>query len=41
MAFKKLDTRGLKCPMPIVKAKKELDVMAVGDQLEVTSTYFT
>jgi TusA-related sulfurtransferase len=38
MAFKKLDARGLKCPMPIVKAKKELDVMAVGDQLEVTST---
>ena len=38
MAFKKLDVRGLKCPIPIVKAKKEMDTMAPGDQLEVTST---
>jgi tRNA 2-thiouridine synthesizing protein A len=38
MAFKKLDARGLKCPMPIVKAKKELDGMAAGDQLEITAT---
>lgn len=38
MAFKKLDARGLKCPMPIVKAKKELDSMAAGDQLEITAT---
>jgi len=28
----------LKCPIPIVKAKKEMDLMAVGDQLEVTAT---
>ena len=38
MALKKLDVRGAKCPIPIVKAKKELDLMAPGDQLEVTST---
>ena len=38
MAVRKLDARGLKCPMPIVKAKQELDAMAAGDQLEVTAT---
>jgi TusA-related sulfurtransferase len=38
MALKKLDVRGLKCPIPIVKAKKEIDGMAAGDQLEVTAT---
>jgi tRNA 2-thiouridine synthesizing protein A len=38
MALKKLDVRGAKCPIPIVKAKKEIDAMAPGDQLEVTST---
>ena len=38
MALKKLDVRGAKCPIPIVKAKKEIDAMASGDQLEVTST---
>jgi TusA-related sulfurtransferase len=38
MALKKLDVRGAKCPIPIVKAKKEIDTMAPGEQLEVTST---
>ena len=38
MALKKLDVRGAKCPIPIVKAKKEMDTMTPGDQLEVTST---
>jgi len=38
MALRKLDVRGAKCPIPIVKAKKEIDAMAPGDQLEVTST---
>jgi tRNA 2-thiouridine synthesizing protein A len=38
MALRKLDVRGAKCPIPIVKARKELDGMAVGDQLEVTAT---
>jgi tRNA 2-thiouridine synthesizing protein A len=38
MALKTLDARGLKCPMPIVRAKKELDAMAPGDLLEVMAT---
>ncbi|HEX9185446.1 MAG TPA: sulfurtransferase TusA family protein [Vicinamibacteria bacterium] len=38
MALKKLDVRGAKCPIPIVKAKKEIDAMAPGDQLEVIAT---
>ena len=38
MAVKKLDVRGLKCPIPIVKAKKEIDTMTAGDQLEITAT---
>ena len=35
---RKLDARGLKCPMPIVKAKKELDVLTAGQVLEVIAT---
>ena len=38
MALRKLDVRGAKCPIPIVKAKREIDAMAPGDQLEVTTT---
>jgi tRNA 2-thiouridine synthesizing protein A len=38
MALRKLDVRGAKCPIPIIKAKKELDTMTVGDELEVTAT---
>jgi TusA-related sulfurtransferase len=38
MAVKKLDVRGAKCPIPIVRAKKEIDAMAPGDVLEVTAT---
>ena len=38
MDVKKLDVRGAKCPIPIVKAKKELDALAVGERLEVTAT---
>jgi TusA-related sulfurtransferase len=38
MALKKLDVRGAKCPIPIVRAKKELDAMAPGEELEVTAT---
>ena len=33
-----LDARGLKCPMPIVKAKKELDTMTAGQVLKVVAT---
>lgn len=38
MAIRQLDVRGAKCPIPIVKAKKEIDVMAPGDEIEVVST---
>lgn len=35
---KLLDVRGLKCPMPIVKAKKELDTLEEGETLKVVAT---
>ncbi len=35
---KDLDTRGLNCPLPILKAKKALADMASGDTLRVFST---
>jgi len=38
MATRKLDVRGAKCPIPIVRAKKEIDAMAAGEVLEVTAT---
>lgn len=38
MALKKLDVRGAKCPIPIVKARKEIDLLTAGDQLEVHAT---
>lgn len=37
-ATKTLDVKGLKCPMPIVKAKKELDALAPGETLAVVAT---
>ncbi len=37
-ASKDLDTRGLNCPLPILKAKKALADMASGDTLRVVST---
>ena len=33
-----LDTRGLNCPLPILKAKKALAEMASGELLRVVST---
>ena len=33
-----LDVRGLACPMPIVRTKKAIDQIAVGDELVVTAT---
>ncbi len=33
-----LDTRGLNCPLPILKAKKALTTMASGQVLKVVST---
>ena len=35
---KELDTRGLNCPLPILKAKKALAYMASGQLLRVVST---
>jgi tRNA 2-thiouridine synthesizing protein A len=37
-AHKELDTRGLKCPLPILKAKKALADMTSGAVLKVVST---
>lgn len=35
---KELDTRGLNCPLPILKAKKSLNEMQSGQLLRVVST---
>ena len=37
-AIKELDTRGLNCPLPILKAKKALVDMPSGQVLRVIST---
>lgn len=36
--MKQLDVRGAKCPVPIIKAKKEMDTMNAGEMLEVLAT---
>jgi TusA-related sulfurtransferase len=36
--YRTVDARGLKCPMPIVKAKKEIDAIPPGDVLRVIAT---
>lgn len=36
--YKELDTRGLNCPLPILKAKKALAEMQSGELLRVVST---
>ena len=33
-----LDTKGLNCPLPILKAKKALGGLSAGDQLEIHAT---
>ena len=38
MANQLLDTKGLNCPLPILKAKKSLATMQSGQTLEVHST---
>ena len=35
---KEIDTRGLKCPLPILKAKKALADLSSGQTLKVVST---
>jgi TusA-related sulfurtransferase len=37
-AQRELDTRGLNCPLPILKAKKALAEMQAGDVLKVVAT---
>lgn len=37
-ANKELDTRGLNCPLPILKAKKALADMSSGETLKVVAT---
>ena len=34
----KLDTRGMNCPLPILKTRKALNQIKTGDILEVTAT---
>ena len=38
MEPRQLDVRGTKCPVPIVRAKKEIDAMRAGEVLEVLAT---
>lgn len=36
--YRTVDARGLKCPLPIVRAKKEIDTIPVGEILRVVAT---
>jgi tRNA 2-thiouridine synthesizing protein A len=38
MADQELDVRGLNCPLPILKTKKALNVMASGQTIHVLAT---
>ena len=38
MATQTLDVKGLKCPLPVLRAKKSLRSLAVGDVLKVLAT---
>ncbi len=38
MAAQLLDAKGLNCPLPILKAKKALGTLAVGEVLEIHAT---
>ncbi|MBT6542606.1 MAG: sulfurtransferase TusA family protein [Rhodobacteraceae bacterium] len=33
-----LDTKGLLCPLPVLKARNRLKALAIGDKLEVYAT---
>ncbi len=35
---RQLDARGLKCPLPVLKARKAMKVLAIGDTLEVLAS---
>jgi len=36
--MRRLDASGLKCPLPVLKARKALLAMQPGDRLELTTT---
>jgi tRNA 2-thiouridine synthesizing protein A len=38
MADQTLDTKGLNCPLPILKAKKAMSALTAGQTLEVLAT---
>ena len=38
MVTQTLDTKGLNCPMPVMKTKKAMKALGSGDTLEVEST---
>ncbi|OEJ66870.1 sulfurtransferase TusA family protein [Magnetovibrio blakemorei] len=38
MATQTLDTKGMNCPLPILKTKKAMKDLATGETLEVLST---
>ena len=38
MATRVLDTKGMNCPLPVLKAKKALGELSHGDTLEVLAT---
>ena len=38
MAHFQLDTQGLLCPMPVIKAQNKIKELAVGDTLEVLAS---
>lgn len=38
MSSVQLDTKGLKCPLPVLRARKAMKPMAAGDVLEVEAT---
>ncbi|MGD9538468.1 MAG: sulfurtransferase TusA family protein [Alphaproteobacteria bacterium] len=35
---RKLDVRGMRCPLPVLKTQKALRDMAAGDEIEVLAT---
>jgi tRNA 2-thiouridine synthesizing protein A len=35
---RRLDLRGMRCPLPVLKARKALGAMAPGDEIEVLAT---
>jgi tRNA 2-thiouridine synthesizing protein A len=36
--YTELDTRGLQCPMPLLKAKRALNTLELGQRLKVLAT---